>query len=40
MDVRLAEEPEIEAAEEAPQEVIEPTQEAEGKAFVHSVPRI
>ena len=31
VDVRLADEPEIEAAEEAPQEVIEPTQEAEGK---------
>ena len=34
MDVRLADEPEIEAAEEVPQEVIEPTQEAEGNALV------
>ena len=32
VDVRLADEPQIEAAEEAPQEVIEPTQEAEGRA--------
>ena len=31
VDVRLADEPQIEAAEETSQEAIEPTQEAEGK---------
>ena len=32
-DVRLAEEPQIESAEEASQEIIEPAQEVEGKPF-------
>ena len=35
VDVRLADEPQIEGDEEASQEVVEPTQEAEGNALLH-----